>query len=141
MRYIIVMFFLFSCSSVNKIHESNLVLLDEVIYEHDELMKDMKELKDLKTKLESLEESDGNIDIAINNLDEARKSMMSFMKDFSEEFPFDSYPMQNDAREGLDSKILKEINGKLQRQKEVVMEVSSKFSISIDQAEKAIRLR
>ena len=61
------MFFLFSCSSVNKIHESNLVLLDEVIYEHDELMKDMKELKDLKTKLESLEESDGNIDIAINN--------------------------------------------------------------------------
>jgi len=138
MRYIIVMFFLFSCSSVNKIHESNLVLLDEVIYEHDELMKDMKELKDLKTKLESLEESDGNIDIAINNLDEARKSMMSFMKDFSEEFPFDSYPMQNDAREGLDSKILKEINGKLQRQKEVVMEVSSKFSISIDQAEKLL---
>ena len=132
------MFFLFSCSSVNKIHESNLVLLDEVIYEHDELMKDMKELKDLKTKLESLEESDGNIDIAINNLDEARKSMMSFMKDFSEEFPFDSYPMQNDAREGLDSKILKEINGKLQRQKEVVMEVSSKFSISIDQAEKLL---
>ena len=45
------MFFLFSCSSVNKIHESNLVLLDEVIYEHDELMKNMKELKDLKTKL------------------------------------------------------------------------------------------
>ena len=138
MRYIIVMFFLFSCSSVNKIHESNLVLLDEVIYEHDELMKDMKELKDLKTKLESLEESGGNIDIAINNLDEARKSMMSFMKDFSEEFPFDSYPMQNDAWEGLDSKILKEINGKLQRQKEVVMEVSSKFSISIDQAEKLL---
>ena len=138
MRYLILMFFLFSCSSENKIHESNLALLDEVIYEHDELMKDMKELKDLKTKLESLEESDGNIDIAINNLDEARKSMMSFMKDFSEEFPFDSYPMQNDAREGLDSKILKEINGKLQRQKEVVMEVSSKFSISIDQAEKLL---
>ncbi|MFL2996865.1 MAG: hypothetical protein ACJZ00_06975 [Cytophagales bacterium] len=138
MRYIIVMFFLFSCSSVNKIHESNLVLLDEVIYEHDELMKDMKELKDLKTKLESLEESDGNIGIAINNLDEARKGMMSFMKDFSEEFPFDSYPMQKDAREGLDSKILKEINGKLQRQKEVVMEVSSKFSTSIDQAEKLL---
>ena len=138
MRYIIVMFFLFSCSSVNKIHESNLVLLDEVIFEHDELMKNMKELKDLKTKLESLEESDGNIDIAINNLDEARKGMMSFMKDFSEEFPFDSYPMQKDAREGLDSKILKEINGKLQRQKEVVMEVSSKFSTSIDQAEKLL---
>ena len=132
------MFFLFSCSSVNKIHESNLVLLDEVIYEHDELMKDMKELKDLKTKLESLEESDGNIGIAINNLDEARKGMMSFMKDFSEEFPFDSYPMQKDARECLDSKILKEINGKLQRQKEVVMEVSSKFSTSIDQAEKLL---
>ena len=132
------MFFLFSCSSVNKIHESNLVLLDEVIYEHDELMKDMKELKDLKTKLESLEESDGNIGIAINNLDEARKGMMSFMKDFSEEFPFDSYPMQKDALEGLDSKILKEINGKLQRQKEVVMEVSSKFSTSIDQAEKLL---
>jgi hypothetical protein len=60
------------------------------------------------------------------------------MKDFSEEFPFDSYPMQKDASEGLDSKMLKEINGKLQRQKEVVMEVSSKFSISIDQAEKLL---
>ena len=132
------MFFLFSCSSVNKIHESNLLLLDQVIFEHDELMKDMKELKDLKTKLESLEESDSNIDSAINNLDEARKSMMSFMKDFSEEFPFDSSPMQKDAREGLESKTLKEINGKLQRQKEVVMEVSSKFSTSIDQAEKLL---
>ena len=138
MRYIIVRLIVFESYSVNKIHESNLVLLDEVIYEHDELMKDMKELKDLKTKLESLEESDGNIGIAINNLDEARKGMMSFMKDFSEEFPFDSYPMQKDAREGLDSKILKEINGKLQRQKEVVMEVSSKFSTSIDQAEKLL---
>ena len=129
------MFFLFSCSSDNKIHESNLALLDEVIYEHDELMKDMKELKDLKTKLESLKESDGNIDMAIKNLDEARKGMMSFMKDFSEEFPFDSYPMQKDAFENLDTKKLKEINDKLQSQKEVVMEISSKFSSSIDQAE------
>ena len=129
------MFFLFSCSSENKIHESNLALLDEVIYEHDELMKDMKELKDLKTKLESLKESDGNIDMAIKDLDEARKGMMSFMKDFSEEFPFDSYPMQKDAFENLDTKKLKEINDKLQSQKEVVMEISSKFSSSIDQAE------
>ena len=129
------MFFLFSCSSENKIHESNLALLDEVIYEHDELMKDMKQLKDLKTKLESLKESDGNIDMAIKNLDEARKGMMSFMKDFSEEFPFDSYPMQKDAFENLDTKKLKEINDKLQSQKEVVMEISSKFSSSIDQAE------
>jgi len=135
MRYLILMFFLFSCSSENKIHESNLALLDEVIYEHDELMKDMKELKDLKTKLESLKESDGNIDMAIKNLDEARKGMMSFMKDFSEEFPFDSYPMQKDAFENLDTKKLKEINDKLQSQKEVVMEISSKFSSSIDQAE------
>ena len=129
------MFFLFSCSSENKIHESNLALLDEVIYEHDELMKDMKQLKDLKTKLESLKESDGNIDMAIKNLDEARKGMMSFMKDFSEEFPFDSYPMQKDAFENLDTKKLKEINDKLKSQKEVVMEISSKFSSSIDQAE------
>ena len=135
MRYLILMFFLFSCSSENKIHESNLALLDEVIYEHDELMKDMKELKDLKTKLESLKESDGNIDMAIKDLDEARKGMMSFMKDFSEEFPFDSYPMQKDAFENLDTKKLKEINDKLQSQKEVVMEISSKFSSSIDQAE------
>ena len=129
------MFFLFSCSSENKIHESNLALLDEVIYEHDELMKNMKELKDLKTKLESLKESDGNIDMAIKDLDEARQGMMSFMKDFSEEFPFDSYPMQKDAFENLDTKKLKEINDKLQSQKEVVMEISSKFSSSIDQAE------
>ncbi len=135
MRYLILMFFLFSCSSENKIHESNLALLDEVIYEHDELMKDMKELKDLKTKLESLKESDGNIDMAIKNLDEARKGMMSFMKDFSEEFPFDSYPMQKDAFENLDTKKLKEINDKLKSQKEVVMEISSKFSSSIAQAE------
>ena len=139
MKYkIIVLFFLFSCSSDNKIHESNLRLLDEVIYEHDELMKDMKKLKDLKTKLESLEVSDDSVVIAIDNLDEARKNMMSFMKEFSEEFSFDSYPMQRDALDGLDVKQLKEINTKLKKQKEVVREVSSKFSRSIDQAEKLL---
>ena len=138
MRFIIILFFLFSCSSERKIHESNLVLLDEVIYEHDELMKDMKKLKDLKTKLESLEVSEDNVEIAVSNLDKARKNMMSFMKEFSEEFPFDAYPMQKDASDGLDIIKLKEINSKLQKQREIVLEVSSKFSKSIDQAEKLL---
>ena len=101
-------------------------------------MIEMKTLKDLKVKMESLEISDTTIDSAVNNLDDARKDMMSFMKGFSEEFPYDKYPMQRDSFDGIGDKELKQINNKLQKQKEVVMEVSSKFSYSIDQAKKLL---
>ncbi len=101
-------------------------------------MIEMKTLKDLKMKIESLEVSDTSIDKAVNNLDDARKHMMSFMKGFSEEFPYDKYPMQRDSFEGIDDKELKQINNKLQKKKEVVMQVSFKFSSSIDQAKKLL---
>jgi len=138
MRYIFILLFLFSCASDKSLHQSNLEILDEVILKHDELMIEMKTLKDLKMKIESLEVSDTSIDKAVNNLDDARKHMMSFMKGFSEEFPYDKYPMQRDSFEGIDDKELKQINNKLQKQKEVVMQVSFKFLSSIDQAKKLL---
>ena len=138
MRYIFILLFLFSCAGDKSLHQSNLEILDEVILKHDELMIEMKTLKDLKMKMESLEISDTTIVSAVNNLDDARKDMMSFMKGFSEEFPYDKYPMQRDSFDGIGDKELKQINNKLQKQKEVVMEVSSKFSYSIDQAKKLL---
>ncbi len=138
MRYIFILLFLFSCAGDKSLHHSNIEILDDIILKHDELMIEMKTLKDLKMKIESLEISDTTIVSAVNNLDDARKDMMSFMKGFSEEFPYDKYPMQRDSFDGIGDKELKQINNKLQKQKEVVMEVSFKFSSSIDQAKKLL---
>ena len=64
------------------------------------------------------------------------------LKFISNEYSILKNQLENNVKtdDELDAlfKSLKEINGKLQRQKEVVMEVSSKFSTSIDQAEKLL---
>ena len=84
MRYIFLLFFvLVSCESQNNIHEQNVNLLNEVITLHDELMVDMKELRSLKSQLE--EAGINSEDKLVIDLDNARSSMMTFMKEFSEE--------------------------------------------------------
>ena len=83
MRYIFLLFFvLVSCESQNNIHEQNVNLLNEVITLHDELMVDMKELRSLKSQLE--EAGINSEDKLLIDLDNARSSMMTFMKEFSE---------------------------------------------------------
>ena len=51
MRHIFILFILFSCSSKNNLHLSNLELLDVIMIEHDELMLEMKNIKNIKGSL------------------------------------------------------------------------------------------
>ena len=138
MRYIFLLFFvLVSCESQNNIHEQNVNLLNEVIILHDELMVDMKELRSLKSQLE--EAGINSEDKLVIDLDNARSSMMTFMKEFSEEFPFDKYPMDKDAYKDMDKAALSTVNGKLIDQKKSIDLVSELFEISMLNATDAIK--
>ena len=138
MRYIFLLFFvLVSCESQNNIHEQNVNLLNEVITLHDELMVDMKELRSLKSQLE--EAGINSEDKLLIDLDNARSSMMTFMKEFSEEFPFDKYPMYKDAYKDMDKAALSTVNGKLIDQKKSIDLVSELFEISMLNATDAIK--
>ena len=138
MRYIFLLFFvLVSCESQNNIHEQNVNLLNEVITLHDELMVDMKELRSLKSQLE--EAGINSEDKLLIDLDNARSSMMTFMKEFSEEFPFDKYPMDKDSYKDMYKAALSTVNGKLIDQKKSIDLVSELFEISMLNATDAIK--
>ena len=112
-------------------------ILDEVITTHDKLMVKMKDLKSLKNKL--TQEGIDPENKLVLDLDEARSSMMNFMKKFSEEFQYDKYPMDKDSYQDIDEKTLSMINYKLEMQKKMVLEVSDLFENSINNAEAAIK--
>ncbi|MAS39161.1 MAG: hypothetical protein CMB84_04120 [Flammeovirgaceae bacterium] len=138
MRLLFVYLFLFiSCKSEVNTHQSNMNILDEVITTHDELMVKMKDLKSLKNKL--TQEGIDPENKLVLDLDEARSSMMNFMKKFSEEFQYDKYPMDKDSYQDIDEKTLSMINSKLEMQKKMVLEVSDLFENSINNAEAAIK--
>ena len=50
MKYIFVLFVLISCSN-NNLHLSNVELLDDIMKEHDDLMLEMKNIKNIKSNL------------------------------------------------------------------------------------------
>ena len=138
MRYFFVFFvLLLSCENENNIHEKNMNLLNEVITLHDELMIDMKELRSLKGQLE--ETGISSEDKLVMDLDKARSSMMTFMKEFSNEFPFDKYPMDKDAFQELDKSILSSVNEKLIEQKKSIDLVYELFEMSKLNANEAIK--
>ncbi len=138
MRLLFVYLFLFiSCKSEVNTHQSNMNILDEVITTHDKLMVKMKDLKSLKNKL--TQEGIDPENKLVLDLDEARSSMMNFMKIFSEEFQYDKYPMDKDSYQDIDEKTLSMINYKLEMQKKMVLEVSDLFENSINNAEAAIK--
>ena len=78
-------------------------------------------------------------DKLVIDLDNARSSMMTFMKEFSEEFPFDKYPMDKDAYQDKDKAALSNVNGKLIDQKKSIDLVSELFEISMLNATDAIK--
>ena len=118
MRHIFILFILFSCSSKNNLHLSNLELLDVIMIEHDELMLEMKNIKNIKGSLLEIDgiEEDNE---AVKNLDIARMSMMNFMKDFSNEFSFDKYPMDKKTHDNLEGIDLLQVNNRLIEFKQV----------------------
>ena len=137
MRYIYILFFLISCSNNNDLHLSNVELLDDIMKEHDDLMLEMKNIKNIKTNLLEIDgiEEDNE---AIKNLDIARMSMMNFMKDFSNEFSFDKYPMDKKTHDNLEGIDLLQVNNKLNEFKKSIDDVSEKFETSMSSGQKIL---
>ena len=130
MRYIIAVLFLFSCSSENKLHLSNVELLGVIMTEHDDLMLEMKSIKEIKNNLLELDEIEEDSEV-VKNLDDARMSMMNFMKDFSNEFSFDKYPMDKNTYDNLEGIDINDVNLKLNKYMNNIDLVSEKFKSSI----------
>ena len=137
MKYIFVLFVLISCSNNNNLHLSNVELLDDIMKEHDDLMLEMKNIKNIKTNLLEIDgiEEDNE---AIKNLDIARMSMMNFMKDFSNEFSFDKYPMDKKTHDNLEGIDLLQVNNKLNEFKKSIDDVSEKFETSMSSGQKIL---
>ena len=137
MKYIFVLFVLISCSNNNNLHLSNVELLDDIMKEHDDLMLEMKNIKNIKSsllKMDGIEEDNE----AIKNLDVARMSMMNFMKDFSNEFSFDKYPMDKKTHDNLEGIDLLQVNNKLNEFKKSIDDVSEKFETSMSSGQKIL---
>ena len=137
MKYIFVLFILISCSNNKNLHFSNVELLDDIMKEHDDLMLEMKNIKNIKTNLLEIDgiEEDNE---AIKNLDIARMSMMNFMKDFSNEFSFDKYPMDKKTHDNLEGIDLLQVNNKLNEFKKSIDDVSEKFETSMSSGQKIL---
>ena len=137
MKYIFVLFVLISCSNNNNLHLSNVELLDDIMEEHDDLMLEMKNIKNIKTNLLEIDgiEEDNE---AIKNLDIARMSMMNFMKNFSNEFSFDKYPMDKKTHDNLEGIDLLQVNNKLNEFKKSIDDVSEKFETSMSSGQKIL---
>ena len=137
MKYIFVLFVLISCSNNNNLHLSNVELLDDIMKEHDDLMLEMKNIKNIKTNLLEIDgiEEDNE---AIKNLDIARMSMMNFMKDFSNEFSFDKYPMDKKTHDNLEGIDLLQVNNRLIEFKKSIEDVSEKFETSMSSGQKIL---
>ena len=75
---------------------------------------------------------------AIKNLNIARMSMMNFMKDFSNEFSFDKYPMDKKTHDNLEGIDLLQVNNKLNEFKKSIDDVSEKFETSMSSGQKIL---
>ena len=137
MKYIFVLLVLISCSNNNNLHLSNVELLDDIMKEHDDLMLEMKNIKNIKSNLLEIDKIEEGND-AIKNLDIARMSMMNFMKDFSNEFSFDKYPMDKKTHDNLEGIDLLQVNNKLNEFKKSIDDVSEKFETSMSSGQKIL---
>jgi len=137
MRYIFLLFLFISCSTDNSLHESNMELVEDIVFKHDQLMIEMKNIKKIKNTLSELDES-FDVEDAMKNLDDAHKSMMNFMKEFSDEFSFDKYPMNKKTYQNLDKIDIKSVNDRLNEFSKYINNVSEKFSSSISQGNKIL---
>ena len=87
--------FLISCLPSNKLDDSNQKILSEIIKEHDVLMEKMGEIKKLENDIKSTLFEDSLSEKLVSSLRNSNKMMMKFMQDFSDEFPYDKYPMNS----------------------------------------------
>ena len=73
---------------------------------------------------------DFDVDEDIKNLEDAHKSMMNFMENFSAEFSFEDYPMNKEKYKNLNQSDLKNVNQKLKEFDKAINKVSDKFQNS-----------
>ena len=136
--YILTTFlFAFSCLPSNKLDDSNQKILSEIIKEHDVLMEKMGEIKKLENDIKSTLSEDSLSEKLVSSLRNSNKMMMKFMQDFSDEFPYDKYPMNSKDNKG-DDELLKDVNQRLKIQKEIILNISKSFEESIFNAEKSL---
>ena len=112
----VIAFTVASCGNSTKSEETTVIttdseqfyqLLDEVMAVHDEMMPQMGKLSELRQVLEEMAEEDPmnvmEYENAIADLESAHKSMMDWMKDFGEVFPY-----KEDRLEGMNEDQIKE---------------------------------
>ena len=126
-----------SCLPSNKLDDSNQKILSEIIKEHDVLMEKMGEIKKLENDIKSTLFEDSLSEKLVSSLRNSNKMMMKFMKDFSDEFPYDKYPMNSKDNKG-DDELLKDVNQRLKIQKEIILNISKSFEESVFNAEKSL---
>ena len=126
-----------SCLPSNKLDDSNQKILSEIIKEHDVLMKKMGEIKKLENDIKSTLSEDSLSEKLVSSLKSSNKMMMKFMQDFSDEFPYDKYPMNSKDNKG-DDELLKDVNQRLKIQKEIILNISKSFEESIFNIEKSL---
>ena len=126
-----------SCLPSNKLDDSNQKILSEIIKEHDVLMEKMGEIKKLENDIKSTLSEDSLSEKLVSSLRSSSKIMMKFMQDFSDEFPYDKYPMNSKDNKG-DDELLKDVNQRLKIQKEIILNISKSFEESIFNAEKSL---
>jgi len=133
--YLLSLFiFLISCAS--NLDDSNSKILDEIMNEHDILMEKMSELKKLENNIKSTISDDSLSIRLVSDLKNSHRLMMMFMQEFSNEFPFDKYPMnKEDKNENSD---LEDVNKRLIIQKERIFIISESFEESILNAQKSL---
>jgi len=133
--YLLSLFiFLITCAS--NLDDSNSKILDEIMNEHDILMEKMSELKKLKNNIKSTISDDSLSIRLVSDLKNSHRLMMMFMQEFSNEFPFDKYPMnKEDKNENSD---LEDVNKRLIIQKERIFIISESFEESILNAQNSL---
>ena len=138
---ILILLFFVGCTStsndISNIHSENMSLLSEIIEQHDLVMKKMSTVNSLEKGLSEKQMIDSNIDLAIQNLKESNMSMMSFMKNFSDQFPYDSYPM-NKKMEEKKLDFYQDINQKLNLKRDEILKIGKQFEESIAKAQELI---
>ncbi len=132
-------FLVFACSSSleKKLHSHNMSLLTEIIEEHDSVMKNMSLITSLENQLLNIKTKDSLIFLSIKELKDSHGSMMNFMKNFSDQFPYDSYPMNRKfEKENID--YYQNLNNKLIIEQKKILLVAKQFDEAIDKAQKLL---
>jgi len=129
--YLLSLFiFLISCAS--NLDDSNSKILDEIMNEHDILMEKMSELKKLENNIKSTISDDSLSIRLVSDLKNSHRLMMMFMQEFSNEFPFDKYPMNKEDKNE------NSVNKRLIIQKERIFIISESFEESILNAQNSL---